>query len=203
MKDLDETLRKIEGLQTVEMVAEALNLSRQSALNLLSKLKKEGYVTVKGGGKLKRLYRVTMWKQRKREPGMFDIINKYSPMKINPWYEHQVHGAYGPEEALIDAIQTRNFRVILASLRLFSHIKDWKKLYRLAKEKDLWQEIGALHELSSLNFRVRKIPLYYPTSKKIGWKQLTQLNNRDNFPEIQNKWHVYMPFNKKDMEEIK
>ena len=123
----NEILWKLEGLQTVETVAEELNLTRQSAINLLSKLKKQGNVTVSGGGKQIRLYKITIRKQRERALGMFDIINKYSPMKLSPWYDHQVHGIYGPEEALIDAIQTKSFRAILASLRLFSHIKDWKK----------------------------------------------------------------------------
>ncbi len=78
IRNLNEILWKIEGLQTVETAAKELNLSRQSAINLLSKLKKMEYVTVSGGGKQKRLYKITMRKQRKRKPGMFDIINKYS-----------------------------------------------------------------------------------------------------------------------------
>ncbi|MBI2137452.1 hypothetical protein HYU12_02950 [Candidatus Woesearchaeota archaeon] len=117
--DDDERLRKLEGLHTAETAARVSGLTRQSTLNLLSRLKKEGYVTVSGGGKQPRLYKITMRKQRPRSPGMFDIINKYSPMKLAPWYDHQVHGKYGPEEALVDAIQTQSFRVILASMRLY------------------------------------------------------------------------------------
>ena len=133
----DDVLKTLEGLHTIETVAEALNIKNQSALNLISKLKKQGYVTTRGGYKQKRLYKIT--KQRKRDKGMFDIINKYSPMKLAPWYDHQVHGAYGPEEALIDALQTQSFRAILASMKLFNHITDWPKLYNLAKKKDCWQ----------------------------------------------------------------
>src|SRR3989338_1001322 len=129
----EETLKAIEGLQTIETVADALNLKKQSALNLISRLKRQGYVTVSGGRQQKRLYKITARKQRKRDLGMFDIINKYSTMKLAPWYDHQVHGHYGPEEALIDAIQTQSFRVILASMKLFNHITDWPKLYKLAK----------------------------------------------------------------------
>ncbi|HLC67078.1 MAG TPA: hypothetical protein VJK52_05560, partial [Candidatus Nanoarchaeia archaeon] len=118
----DEILRKLEGLHTVETVMKTLNITRQSALNLLSRLKKQQHVTTSGGGKQVRFYKIMMRKQLPRVPGMFDIINKYSPhMKLAPWYDHQVHGPYGPEEALIDAIQTKSFRVILASLRLFNH----------------------------------------------------------------------------------
>src|SRR3989344_8376183 len=159
----DEILWKLEGLQTVETVMEKLSITKQSAINLLSKLKKEQHVTVQGGGRLKRLYKITMRKQLPRVLGMFDIINKYSPhMKLAPWYDHQVHGRYGPEEALIDAIQTENFRVILASLRLFNHIKDWPRLYKLAKERDCWPKVGALYDVARMFFRVRKMPVKYP-----------------------------------------
>jgi len=97
-----ELLWKLEGLHTVETAAEKLGITRQATLNLLCRLKKEQHVTVSGGGKIKRIYKITIRKQLPRVPGMFDIINKYSPhMKLNPWYDHQVHGRYGPEEALI------------------------------------------------------------------------------------------------------
>ena len=134
---------------------------------------------------------------------MFDIVNKYSPMKLNPWYDHQVYGEYGAEEALIDAIQTRSFRVILASLRLYSHIKDWRKLHKMALEKGVWQEVMALYELARMYFRVNKLPKKYYKMGQYRWKSLTQLKNRDNFRDIQKKWHIYIPFNKKDVEEIR
>lgn len=196
----EDLLRRLEGLHNVETVAEALKIKKQSAINLLSKLKRKGYVTV---SKHKRsLYKISMRKQRQRDPGMFDIINKYNKnMKLMPWYDHQVHGAYGPEDALIDAIQTESFRVILASMRLFSHINNWPKLYKLAKEKGIWQKVGALYDLSKRFFRVTKIPKIYPQHDGIRWSKLTQLKKM-NFPTIAKKWHVYIPFNEYDMEEI-
>ncbi|MBI4979960.1 MarR family transcriptional regulator [Candidatus Woesearchaeota archaeon] len=199
----DELLRTLQGLHTVETVAEALNLGSQSALNLLSRLKKEGYVTVSGGGKQKRLYKITITIQRPRSQGMFDILNKYSPMKLMPWFDHQVHGPYGAEEALIDAIETRSFRAILASLRLFNHITDWPKLYRLAKEKDCWQKVGALYDVARMFFRVRKMPNRYAKIGKFNrWVTFTRLRKK-NFLPIASKWKVYLPFNPKDVEEIR
>lgn len=199
----EELLKILEGLHTIETVAEALNLSRQAALNLLSKLKQEGYVTVSGGGKQKRLYKITTLIQRPRSPGMFDVLNKYSPMKLMPWFDHQVHGLYGPEEALIDAIETKSFRAILASLRLFNHITDWPKLYRLAKQKGCWQKVGALYDVAKMFFRVRKMPEKYAKLRKpIKWVALTQLRKK-NFPAVSSKWKVYLPFNLKDLEEIR
>ncbi len=197
-----ELLWKLEGLHTVETAAEKLGITRQATLNLLCRLKKEQHVTVSGGGRIKRIYKITIRKQLPRVPGMFDIINKYSPhMKLNPWYDHQVHGRYGPEEALIDAIQTENFRVILASLHLFKHIKNWPRLYRMAKEKNCWQKVGALYDVARLFMRVHQIGSRYLKVITKKWVALTQLRKK-NFPEIAGRWKVYIPFNEHDMVEL-
>jgi len=200
-----EILRKLEGLHTIETIVKELGITRQSALNLISKLKKQGYVTTTGGGRQKRLYKITMKKQRKREKGMFDIINKYSPnMKLMHWYDHQVHGEYGPEEALIDAIETKSFRAILASLRLFNHITDWPKLYNLAKKRNAWQKVGALYDLSKKYFRVRKIPKKY-LQKKFAKKQylIKRYQTKEKkFVEIEKKWNTPIPFRRGDLEKV-
>ncbi len=202
--NLDELLLKLEGLQTVETVAKALNIKKQSALNLLGKLKMQQYVTVQGGGKIKRLYKITPYKQLPRHPGMFDIINKYSPhMKLQPWYDHQVHGPYGPEEALIDAIQTQNFRVILASTRLFSHIKDWPKLYALAKEKKCWQKVGALYDVARLFFKVRKMVIRYRKFPLSFSYLIPPYKIKEPiFTAIEQKWRVYIPFRRHDLDKV-
>lgn len=200
----DEILWKLEGLHTVETVMRVLGITRQSVLNLLSRLKKQGYVTTSGGGKQVRLYKITMRKQRPRVPGMFDIINRYSPMKLAPWYDHQVHGQYGPEEALIDAIQTKSFRVILASLRLFNHITDWPKLYRLAREKDCWAKVGALHDIGQIFFRVRKLPVQYAkgNGQQQGFLTRTYETTEPVFLPIAQKWHVPIPFRWGDIDKV-
>ncbi len=194
------TVRKLEGLHTVETIMATLGIKKQSALNLIGKMKKIQNLTVWSGGK-KKMYKITMRKQRPRQQGMFDILNTYSPMKLAPWYDHQVHGRYGPEEALIDAIQTGSFRAILASLRLFNHIKDWNTVYRLAKEKECWQKVGALYDVARLHFKVRKMKGKYTVNANKKWQQLSQLKKK-NYPAIANKWHVYIPFNEKDIMEI-
>ena len=199
-----ELLRKIEGWHTPETLASDLNIKRQSAINLISRLKKEGYVKTMIGGRRKRIYMIKARKQRERDPGMFDIINKYSTksMQLAEWYDHQVHGTYGPEEALIDALDTKSFRVILASMRLFNHVNDWPKPYALAKEKVVWQKVGALYDLAKFHFRVRKMPEKYSGYEPVTWMHITKLHNRNNFPTIQKKWKVFIPFNEKDMGSI-
>lgn len=199
----DDLLRKLEGLQTIETAAKTLGTRRQSTLNLLSRLKKEGYVTTTGGGKQKRLYKITMRKQLPRAPGMFDILNKYNPdFKLNPWFDHQVHGKYTVEDALLDAIETKSFRVILASLRLFNHITDWKGLYRGGKERNLWNNVGALYEVARLSLRAKKMPIKYHHLTKYG-RKISLIppwqTKEGRFKSIENFWGVAIPFREGDL----
>lgn len=194
-------LKRLEGLQTADTVSRTLQLSRQSAINLISKLKKQGYITTTGGGKQKRIYKITIRKQFPKKKGMFDIINKHSKMKIAPWFDHQVYGEYTAEDALINAIQTKQFRLILSSLKLFNHITNWSKLYKLAKRNDCWQKIAGLYELARNNFKVRKMPKRYTKYQPKKWQQITKLKKK-NFPTISNRWKIYISFNEKDLEEI-
>ena len=199
----EKLLLKLEGLHTVDTVSDELGITRQSAINLLSRLKKKGYAKSSGGGKQARFYRISTKKFRKRDPGMFDIINKYNPhMKLNPWYDHQVHGEYGPEEALIDAVKTESFRVIIASLRLFNHIKDWKKLYRLANEENVWQKVGALYDVARKFIRVRKMPEKFSRGKfKKKQNLIKDYPTKDNiFEAISKKWNVEIPFRRADFQ---
>ena len=195
-----ELLYTLEGLHTVETIMKELSLRKQSALNLISKLKREQHLIIWAGGR-KKIYKITIRKQLPRAHGMWDIINKYSPMKLNPWYDHQVHGVYGPEEALVDAIETKSFRVILKSMHLFRHIKDWKKVYNLSRKYNSWQKICAVYDVSMLFIKVGRMPEKYIHFKPQKWQQLTQLKKK-NFPEIANKWKIYIPFNQNDMREI-
>ena len=195
-----ELLYTLEGLYTVETIMKELSLRKQSALNLISKLKREQHLIIWAGGR-KKIYKITIRKQLPRVHGMWDIINKYSPMKLNPWYDHQVHGVYGPEEALVDAIETKSFRVILTSMHLFRHIKDWKKVYNLSRKYNSWQKICAVYDVSMLFIKVGRMPEKYIHFKPQKWQQLTQLKKK-NFPEIANKWKIYIPFNQNDMREI-
>lgn len=197
-------LKRLEGLQTVETVMKELGIKRQSAINLASRLKKLGYLSLWLGGK-KKIYKITTRKQRPRDKGMFDIINKYSPMKLQPWYDHQVHGKYEVEDALIDAIETKSFRVILASLMLFNHIKDWPKLYNLAKKKDCWQKAGALYDVAKLFFRVKRMPEKYLHNKfNIKKFLIGDYKTKETiFNPIEKKWNVAVPFRIGDIHKVK
>lgn len=198
----EEILRKLEGLHTLDTIVDVLRIKHSSALNLIARLRKEQHLTSSGGGKRKRLYKITMRKQRPRVMGMFDILNKNSQhMQLAPWYDHQVHGRYTVEDAIVDAMLTRSFRVILVSLRSYPKVKNWVYLHRLAKDKGCWQEIGAMHDLARLYFRVKPISRK-PGTENLEWKKISRLDDRKNYPEIQSRWCVVIPFNEKDMAEV-
>src|SRR3989344_3918021 len=102
---------------------------------------------------------------------------------------------------LLCRLKTENFRVILASLHLFKHIKNWPRLYRMAKEKNCWQKVGALYDVARLFMRVHQIGSRYLKVITKKWVALTQLRKK-NFPEIAGRWKVYIPFNEHDMVEL-
>jgi hypothetical protein len=149
-----------EGKYTAETFAKKHNLARQSAINLLSKLKKRGYVRVSGGGRQKRIYTIRKLPQ-KATNGFYDIINRYSPEKLNPAFEHFIHGDYTVEQAIIDGIMIGDSRTRNATMHLFRHVKNWKYLFDLAKKKDLRKEVVRLYNEARKITRCKRMPGRY------------------------------------------
>ena len=200
-----ELLRELEGKHTVETLMEILNYKKQSVINLISKLKKEGYVGVTRGSNKKRIYTISVKKKISRPPGMFDIINKYSKIKVIPLYEHHVEGKYFVEDALVDAILTRERRVILAALRLFDHIDDWSRLYQLSKKNNMRNFVVGMYEVSKRFIKVKKIPKKtYDLMKKARDKfNIKAVKRTDDFKEIEKEFRITIPYSKQDLEGIK
>ncbi len=195
-------INRIKGLQTIETIMQILNIKKQTAFNLVSKLKKEGYLTASGK---KRIYKISN-KKIPKQNGMFGIINKYSKIKINPSFIHNVFGEYKIENALVDALMTKSFRIIFSSLYLFQKIKDWKLLYQLAKKNDIVEEIGILRDLIKNYLLLSHIPKRYEKLFLIKAKKLKYIVpdiKSSNFIELQKKYNVAIPFSIKEMEELK
>lgn len=149
-----------EGKYTAELFAKENRLSRQSAINLLSKLKRKGYVEVAGGGKQKRIY--TLHKlPKKKTNGFYDIVNKYSPEKLQPKFEHYVNGRYTIEQAIIDGIRIGDVRTIEATLYLFRHVTNWKRLFDIAKKEKLEKQVIELYKKARLTLKCRRMPRRY------------------------------------------
>lgn len=154
-----------EGKYTVETFSKKYKLTRQSTLNLFSKLKKQHFLTVSGGGKQKRIYTITKTKTHPSN-GFYDLINKYSPIKLVPQYKHYVQGNYSIEKAIIDGINIGDARTLEATKYLFRHITNWKNLFFLAKKNDLINKIGPLYQQARKTVKkCRKMPLRYELKK--------------------------------------
>jgi len=149
-----------EGKFTIETFAKERGISIQSAINLLSKLKKQGFVLVSGGGKQQRIYTIANTKQEQTN-GFYDIINKYSPEKLNSSFKHYTHGNYTVEHAIIDGIRIGDYRTLQATKHLFRHVKNWKRLFDLAKSKNLTREVLELYEEARHEIKCRKMPKRY------------------------------------------
>lgn len=150
----------MEGLFTLELYAQKRNIARQTALNELSNLKKKGFVTVSGGGKKKRLYRVSHTKIP-LDNGIYSIVNKYSPEKLAPVFIHKTYGNYSVERAIVDAIQLGDIRTNQATMHLFRHVTNWKKLFSVAQKKGVTNQVIALYNVAKKTTKVKRIPQRY------------------------------------------
>ena len=153
-------LSEIKGKQTIESISDKLSISRQSAINLVSKLKKRRLVTKTGGGSQKRIYQISLIPQIKTN-GFYDVVNKYSPIKLNPAFKHVIYGQYSIEQAIVDGINIGDSRTIEATSYLFKHITNWKRLFDLAKKHNKTKEVQKIYEKARKNFKSRRMPKRY------------------------------------------
>lgn len=148
------------GKYTIETFARNQNLTKQSALNLLSRLKKQGFASVKGGAHQKRIYTISKL-PRKPTNGFYDIVNKVSRNKLHPAFEHYVHGKYTAENALIDGLKIGDLRTLEATMYLFRHVKNPKRLFELAKKNNVKDQLIELYNKARKTVKVKKIPKKY------------------------------------------
>ena len=206
-KDLIETVKKLEGLQTVESIAEALKVNKRTATNIISKLRKRGYVEYYSAGRNKRIYKIGIIKSKfKGEKGLYDIVNKYSKIKVQEPYKHIIHGKkLAIEEALVLALKSQNFKLILASLNLFAHIKNWKLLNNLAKKNKLQRQVGALYDVTKQFIKVKRMDKRTRNSmlKGKGNKYIYDKIKIKEFFDIAKKWRIGIPFKTQDLIRLK
>lgn len=199
--------KKLQGLNTVPLVCKKLGVKEKTAINYIYELRKGGFVkTTRGRNKI-RIYHISPVRRTEMGyPGLYDIINRYSPIKLAKPYEHRVYREISVEEAIVRALETGDFRTILASMALFKQAANWSRLYEHAKKKDLRRQVGALYDLSRKAMKVRRI------DKRIEYRLLhaAQKNKfivpgikaRD-FQRIGKKWRIYLPFSKADLRRFK
>ncbi|MBR9700556.1 hypothetical protein GOV11_01690 [Candidatus Woesearchaeota archaeon] len=150
----------IIGRQTVETISKTKGITKQSAINLISRLKKKRLVSVSGGGRMKRIY--TIHALPTEDPnGFYTVVNKYAKKKLIPKYMHYVHGKYSIEDAIIDGLNISDARTKEATMHLFRHVTNWKMLFKKAKRNNKEKDLIKLYKAARTKMRVRKMPARY------------------------------------------
>ncbi|MBI2106239.1 hypothetical protein HYT56_05405 [Candidatus Woesearchaeota archaeon] len=207
-ESIESILKKLEGLNTIDLIERKLNVKKNTAIKKISELRKLGYVETRGGGKQPRLYRISRVKREKiGNLGLYDTINKNSPIKLVKPYEHRIiMGKLSIEEAIVRAIKSGNFRLIMASLALFNKIKNCSELYQFAKKENIRRKVGALYELTRKIMKVKSIDektMKLLMNAKNEKKFIVEGLKSKDFIDLQKKWNVFIPFNKADLERYK
>lgn len=203
-----EIMNKISGMQTIKSIQSILNINRTRAIYLIYRLRKKGYVITKQDSNNIRIYYISL-ENALGGVSYIDILNKYSPIKLTSSEVYKIYGRnVSIEETIVYAVKTRIFRYVLSSLALFKKIKNWRELYRLAKRNNLVREIGALYELVENTLpKIKKLPQFYLyhglPKKEDNFIYIIHLFNSKDYHAIENKWKVYLPFNKEDLMEYK
>ncbi len=194
----------LHGLQTISSICKKLKISEKTAINYIHELRRNGYVKTTRGSKGVRFYEISLYPKKEiGYPGLYDIINKYSKLKITKPYEYRIHDKeITVEDAIVRALKTYDFRIIMASIGLFGHVNNWSLLYKLAKKERVGRFVGALYDLSRKYIRVKRmdkrIERWFLKSKTNNKYIIPKLKNND-FIDIEKKWHVFIPFNRKDL----
>ncbi|MEK6853425.1 MAG: hypothetical protein AABX64_01960 [Nanoarchaeota archaeon] len=202
-----ELLQKLAGIQTIESVMDILKVDKRMAIYYLYVLRKDGYVKTRRQSNNRRVYNISL-DNKLGGKSYYDIINRYSPIKISTPVIHKIYGKEPSlEETLIYAIKTKSLRTILASLALFKKINNWVELYHLSKENHIERQVGALYDLARSIIKVRKMTTKFRSSALSKEKYkfeyvIPELKSRD-FTKIERVWKIHLPFNKKDLEEYR
>ena len=200
-----EIVKKLEGIQSIETVKDILDINREKAIYYIYRLRKIGYVKTKKLSNNKRVYNIS-FENRLKGTSYYEIINKYSPIKIST---PEIYKFYGKEptfeETLVYAIKTQSFRTILAALALFKRIDDWVSLYQLAKKNHLERQVGAIYDLARKVILTRKMTNRFRNNalpkENYQWRYVIPGLKSDDFKDIEKRWKIYLPFNKKDLED--
>lgn len=203
---IKELLHRLEGVQTIKSIMSILEIDRDKAIYYIHRLRKKEYVKTTTTSDKTRIYHIS-FENKLKGINYYDIINKYSPVKIT----RNIYNVYDKkptyEETLIFALKTKSFRTILASLSLFKKIEDWSQLYHLAKKNNIERQVGALYDLSRKLMRTRRMTKIFRNNalpkKKYTYQFIIEGLKSKDFKKIEKEWKIYIPFNIKDLEDYK
>jgi len=202
-----ELIKELAGIQTIPSVMDILKVDKKKAIYYLHRLRKEGYVKTRRQSNNRRVYNISL-DNKLGGKSYYEIINQHSPVKISTPVIYRIYGKEPSlEETLVYAIKTKSLRTILASLALFKKMSDWVELYHLAKENHIERQVGALYDLARQIMKVRKISPKFRSSAlpkgKYKFEYVVPGLKSKDFMGIEKIWKIYLPFNKKDLEEYR
>ena len=205
-----ELAKKLEGINTLDIVAKSLKVKKSTAIKMISILRKEGFVETSGGGKKPRFYKISPIRIAGKEHlGLYDIINKYSKVKLWEPYMHKVIDRnLSIEEAIPMAVKggERNFRLVLAVLGLFNHVKNWPNLCYYSKKYNVARRVGALYDVTRTVIKTRKMDNRTRKALLKGKdksKFIIKPHKPKYFKDIEKVWKVYIPFHRTDLTRYK
>lgn len=201
-------IKQLEGVQNIESIMDKLKISRRTAINYVSLLRREGYLRNYSGGRKKRLYIIKLIKRKEiGYPDIYEIINKYSRIGLITRKEYiRYDKNLTIEEVIIEAIKTKEYRTILAVLDLFKRVKNWSLLGKLAIKEKLGRKVGALYDVARTIIKTKRMDLRTKKTllkSKVKTKFIIPKLRGKNFIDIEKTWKVYIPFNKSDLERYK
>jgi DNA-binding transcriptional regulator YhcF (GntR family) len=202
----EELLKKLEGIHTLDTIAEMLKVNKRTAQNYLTRLRKQRYVKTTRTQTGMRIYRIS--RQNKIGGTSYqEILNKYSPMKLAESETYKIHGRTPtPEETLVYAIETKKVRNIIAALALFKNITNWKILGKITEgNKNLKREICALYDVARKIMKTRRMSKKFKNSatptEEDEYISIIQNAKSKDFNKEQEKWKTYIPLNINDLED--
>ncbi|MBI2523591.1 hypothetical protein HYW19_04315 [Candidatus Woesearchaeota archaeon] len=200
-------LKRLEGVQTIDSASNILKTNKPKTIYYLFRLRKEGYVKTKRLSDNKRVYSIS-FENKLKGTSYFEIINRYSPVKIATPITYKIYGKNPSlEETLVYSIKTGSLRTVLASLALFKKITNWSELYQLAKKNRIERQVGALYDLAKKIMRVRRMHDRFRNNalpnKDYNFEYTIPGLMSKDFRYIEKTWKIYLPFNKNDLSDYK
>lgn len=204
--DYQKIAKELTGFQTIFTIVKTLKINPRTAVNYIYELRKRGYVhkTTYGRNKIRMYYIQPVKKVKIGFADSYDIINKYSRIKVVPRWHYISHKKISVEEALVKTIRSEDFRTILCALELFNYV-NWPRLYKMAKQDGLARNVGALYDVTRRIIKVKKMDERTRINmlKSNGKKSTIENFKSNDFHDIEKEWKVFIPFNKKDLEVYK
>ena len=199
--------KELQGLNTIESICKKTGIKKKTAINYIYELRAKGLVKTERGRNKIRMYEISPIKKPETGySGLYDIINAHSPIKVAKPFEHREYQKMSIKEAIARALDTKDFRTILAAMALFKHVNDWAKLYEYAKKYDVTKSIGALYDLSKHTIRIKDMDKDIE-KKLLKAKQKNKFIidgiKTGDFIETEKKWRVFVPFRKDDLRRLK